>query len=476
MRIGIAAMGSVLGNGGGLDIYTRYLVEALADNDSDSSYVILVSQGSQKTWSYRSWPSNVRFVPLYDIEPRRSALVRAAQRLLWRTLALLVPAHHGDPYLARQIDSLGLDLIHYPHTVVHPLSIRTPCVLSFWDMQQEYYPQFFTDAELAARANTYMPSVEKAWHVIAPSAYTQHTLIERYGTPASKITVIPHGIPKTLQRTGADEMSRVRTKYNLPDEYVYYPANPWPHKNHARLMAALRVYQDRYGPPPKLILSGRLRHERWDAKILAVAAGMEDHVIDLGFVPLEDLPALYSAATLMVFPSLFEGFGIPLVEAMACGCPIAAADATTIPEITNGAAFLFDPFSPENIAEAIRLVLHDQELRNTLIERGYQQLKRFDWEAIIPQLVGIYERVVNRALKHPVRNLAMRCPTLPELPPPPPGETGLSATNFTNDTNSKTTRAIRAIRGKRVPIRCPTLPELPPPPPGKFGWPFDTVR
>ena len=130
-------------------------------------------------------------------------------------------------------------------------------------------------------------------------------------------------------------------------------------------MAALRIYRERYGECPWLVLTGRLRGERREAMSLAIAAGVEDRVMDLAFVEPADLPALYSAAELMVFPSLFEGFGIPLVEAMACGCPIAAADATTIPEITNGAALLFDPLDSDQMAEAIHRALNDADLETS---------------------------------------------------------------------------------------------------------------
>lgn len=392
MRIGIAAMGSVLGNGGGLDIYTRYLVEALADNDSGNSYVILVSQASQETWSYRPWPSNVRFVPLYDIEPRRSALVRA-QRLLWRTLGLPVPAHYGDPYLARQIDSLGLDLVHFPRTTIWPLSVQTACVLTFFDLQHEYYPQFFTQAVLDHRARTYKPSVDKARWVIAPSTYTRQTIIEKYGTRAGKISVVPVGLADTFSRADEAEVARVQRRYNLPDRFIYYPANPWQHKNHARLIAALRIYRERYSEAPTLVVSGRLRNETRDATEFATAAGIDKQVIDVGYLPRADRTAVYTAATMMVFPSLFEGFGIPLVEAMACGCPIAAADTTSIPEVVGDAALLFDPFDPCAIAETIHRLLIDEALRRALVAKGYQQIGRFDWKSIATELVQIYQQV-----------------------------------------------------------------------------------
>jgi glycosyltransferase involved in cell wall biosynthesis len=402
MRIGVAAMGSRLSSSGGTAVYTHNLVEALADYDQRHTYVVLVNENDVNVWTYRQWPVHMRFVPLRAVEPRQPLVVRAWRRLR-HILGLPVPPRYGEPYLARQIDALGLDLIHFPRTIVYPLSVKTLCVLTFFDLQQEYYPEFFTQAELEARARTYKPSVEKARHVIVPSNYTRQSLIDKYNVSDDKMSLVPVGLPDGFHRASVVEVDGVKSKYQLPDQFVLYPANPWPHKNHARLMAALRIYQNRYGQVPPLVLSGRLSNERRDATLLAVAAGVEDQIIDLGFVPQEDLPSLYSAATMMVFPSLFEGFGIPLVEAMACGCPIAAANATAIPECVNGAALLFDPFDPGAIVDAIHRLLGDQVLRESLVKQGYQQLGRYDWKTIVPRLVSIYEQATNgpHALSNP---------------------------------------------------------------------------
>jgi glycosyltransferase involved in cell wall biosynthesis len=394
LRIGIYAVEWTIGGSGGIAVYTRYLVEALAEYDKTSIYIVLVNAKYVDIWTYRQWPTNIRFVQLLEVEPRQPIYKRII-RQLYHELRLPVPVQYGESYIGRQIESLGLELIHYPNTLIYPLSITTPCILTFFDLQHEYYPQFFTPAELDYRARTYRPSVEKAIHIIVPSKYTRQTLIEKYSVPLDKMSFVPVGLIKSFQRPEKGKIDQVKAKYNLPEKFIFYPANPWPHKNHACLMAALRIYQEKYGRPPELVLSGRLQNKVWDAKQLAIAAGVEENIIDLGFVPFEDLPALYSAATLMVFPSLFEGFGIPLVEAMACGCPIAAANATAIPECVNNAALLFDPFDPGAIAEAVHQLINDQTLRHTLMERGYQQLGRYDWKLIVSQLLQIYKRVAN---------------------------------------------------------------------------------
>jgi glycosyltransferase involved in cell wall biosynthesis len=361
----------------------------LADSEPPYSYWILVNEMIDKSWTYRHWPTHIQFASLNSVEPKQSVQVRV-ERMVRKLLGLSVPPHYGGAYIASQIDALGLDLLHYPRTTIWPLSINTPCVLTFFDMQHEFYPQFFTQKELDRRGESYRSSVEKAEHLIVPSQYTQQTLIEKYDVPVTKMTLVPVGLPRSFHRVELSEVERIRNKYNLPERFVYYPANPWLHKNHARLMSALRIYGERYGEVPWLVLSGRLHNERRDAGSLAIAAGVSERVIDLEFVAQEDLPGLYSAASLMVFPSLFEGFGIPLVEAMGCGCPIAAADATAIPECVGKAALLFDPWDPADIADKIYHLLVDEKLRQLLVKRGYERAQQFDWRSITEQLAKVY--------------------------------------------------------------------------------------
>lgn len=389
-RIGIVTLGSAPGGGGGLDIYTRGLVEALSDHTSgQNTYVIITTEGAAASWASRVWPAHIHFANVLLQAPARTRteLLRDAMR---RGVGLPSLPRHGEEYTAQQIDGLNLNLLHYPSTVIFPFPVRTRCVLTFFDMQHEYYPQFFIEDEHAARARAFRPSVDKAAHLVVPSDYTGRTLRDKYAVPPEKMSLIPVGISDDFRRREAVEVERVRAKYRLPDEFIFYPANPWQHKNHARLMAALRIYWERHGDCPWLVLTGRLRGERREAMSPAIAAGVEDRVIDLAFVEPSDLPTLYSAAALMVFPSLFEGFGIPLVEAMACGCPIAAADATSIPEVTNGAALLFDPLDPQAIADRLHELLHNQEMRAALTTRGLQQIERFDWRKAVVALEAVY--------------------------------------------------------------------------------------
>ncbi len=391
-RFGIAAMGSRLGQSGGVDIYTAELVEALATHKTGHDFVVLVYADRLNEWQFRSWPNSLSFVSLTAVAGH-SLLAKQVLRLR-RWLGCSIPPQQGPDYLAHQIDALQLDFVHFPRTLIYPLSLRTPCILTFFDMQHEYYPEFFTPSEIAERTRTYPASVDKARHIIAPSTYTRQTLHEKYGTSISKISVLPVGIPDNLGRVSADEVARVRARYVLPEHFVFYPANPWPHKNHAHLMAALRIYRDRYGSPPHLVLSGRLPEEPRAAEPLAIAAGIKDYVHDLGFVPTADMPALYTAADALVFPSLFEGFGIPVLEAFACGCPVAAANTTAIPECAQEAALLFDPLDPSAIAASLHQLLTEPELIADLTAKGYARSRQYTWSNLVPQLIQIYENTL----------------------------------------------------------------------------------
>ena len=393
LHIGLAAMNHPRpGGGGGLDIYTRQIVEALADLDNQHDYTVLVSENNLPDWSWRSWPAHVRVYGLRRFEPRQNLGVRAYRR--WRRArGLPVPPHYGEPYLIRQIAELGLDLLHFPDTLIEPLGITVPCVLTVFDIQHEYLPELFSRASLASRAERYRPSVEKAVHVLAPSAFTRQSLIDKYGLPPAKVTLLPAAIDPLARPATAADVERVRVRYRLEGPFFCYPANPWPHKNHARLMAALRLYRDQFGPPPLLVLTGRLAPETHSGAEFALAAGVEAWVRDLGFVPQADLAGLFGGAEFMIFPSLFEGFGLPILEAFAYACPVAAAAVTSLPEIAGDAALYFDPYQPSEIAEAIQRLHTEPGLRRELVERGRQRLAPYAWACLVPQLIHQYEQI-----------------------------------------------------------------------------------
>jgi glycosyltransferase involved in cell wall biosynthesis len=175
---------------------------------------------------------------------------------------------------------------------------------------------------------------------------------------------------------------------------VFYPANPWAHKNHARLFSALRRLGSERGIAPVVVCSGRLEGESRTTAGIAARAGLPpSRLVDLGFIDEEALPALYRHARLTVFPSLFEGFGLPVAEAMACGCPVVCSRSTSLPEIGQGAARYFDPASEASMAEAIHSAWSDEGLRHRMIATGLERAAQLRWERLVPSLVDTYRAV-----------------------------------------------------------------------------------
>ena len=213
-----------------------------------------------------------------------------------------------------------------------------PAATTVLDVQHEVFPEFFSRAELAYRRRVYGWTVRKSRIVITISEHARQALIERLRLDPARVRAIYLAV----------DHDRFRPDGRPREPFLLYPANAWPHKNHARLFEAFsQVRRER--PELRLVLTGA-GHER-----LALPAGAESR----GHVGLDELVGLYRSAAALVYPSLYEGFGIPCVEAMACGCPVAASDVASLPEVCGDAAVYFDPLDAESIADGIRTVLDD---------------------------------------------------------------------------------------------------------------------
>jgi glycosyltransferase involved in cell wall biosynthesis len=240
---------------------------------------------------------------------------------------------------------------------------------------------------------TYAPSSRKARRIITDSQFTRETLVHKFRLPAEKIIPIHWGVDAAFRpEVSPVEVERVRRKYHLPPLFAFYPASTWPHKNHPRLAEAMSLLQSKYHSDCKLVLCGR---PEWghSAMLAALATHhLQQDALILGYVPAEDLPALYHAASLLVYPSLFEGFGIPLVEAMSCGCPIVCSNVTSLPEVAGDAAVLVDPYDVEGLADAMARVLDDNDSRADLIARGLVRARHFSWKQAARQTIQVYRQ------------------------------------------------------------------------------------
>ncbi len=377
MRIGIYTLFITPGQIGGIETYLRHLLVNLGKVDPINDYFIFVGSHNAYLFSDIVYP-NFKQVVISLIPSPNSLGTRLLRRLK------LQPS-----YITEQINRYQLDLLHYPGTTIDQLEIKTPCILTMHDIQQEYFPQFFSSPELQRRQATYRPSAEKARTIITGSEHTRQNIIEKYHLPSSKIKTIYYGVSDIFHLATTDEINQIRQKYNLPEEFIFFPANFWPHKNHARLFEALKLAWQKYGCSCQLVLSG-VWQEKTSLQDLIAKMGVESAVSILGYLPYQDLPLIYSAATALVFPSLFEGFGLPVLEAMACDCPVICANSTSLPELVGEAAILIDPLDVAQLAEAIYNGCHSASLRRNLQEKGWQQVKKFSWQQSARQTVALY--------------------------------------------------------------------------------------
>jgi glycosyltransferase involved in cell wall biosynthesis len=365
---------------GGVETYFRNLLKSLQEVDTVNDYLLVCNRRHLDSFSLRN--NHFRHASSCYTKPSPLWYLRVALNNV-TGIDLLRPA----------MNRLKADIIHHPFSFLNPMDLRIPSVLTFIDMQHELFPDYFSPRALRFRKKQYRPSTEQATRIITLSEHAKSALVERYATPPEKIDVIHIGYDPQFCRIGdADILTSARRTYGLTKPFIYYPAATWPHKNHLRLLAALRIMKERYAFDGQLVLSGIAMQTNNSVLREVERLGLQEDVVLLGYLPHEALPCLYNLARLMVFPSLYEGFGIPLVEAMASGCPIACSTVTSIPEVVDTAAVTFDPLSVEEMAETIWKIWNDDTLRRELQVKGVQRAKQFSWKNMAEQTIQVYRK------------------------------------------------------------------------------------
>jgi glycosyltransferase involved in cell wall biosynthesis len=290
---------------------------------------------------------------------------RASRSMPGRVAAMSLAAA-APGRLRRALRTSGLDAIHFPLSVMLPPLDAPPAATTVLDVQHEVFPEFFSRAELAYRRRVYGWTVRKSRIVITISEHARGTLVDRLHLDPERVRAIYLAVDH--ERFHPDGRPR--------EHFLLYPANAWKHKNHARLFSAFSDVR-RERPELRLVLTGT-GHDH-----LTLPAGAESR----GHVGLDELVGLYRSAAALVYPSLYEGFGIPCVEAMACGCPVAASNVASLPEVCVDAAVYFDPLDPESIAGGIRTVLDRPPAG------GPERAARFTWDECARRHDEVYEEL-----------------------------------------------------------------------------------
>jgi glycosyltransferase involved in cell wall biosynthesis len=306
----------------------------------------------------------------------------------------------GSPFSVRQqwsvrrcLRQAGAHLYHSAYYLM-PYLPGVPTILTCYDLIPLVHPGYYTSWQRLVFRVAHGFALRAACHVLAISETTKADLVARLGLRPEHITVTPLAAGARFRPQTGEQITAVRRKYHLPDRYILYVGSNKPHKNLLRLVQAYdQVKRRQPQESTALVIAGRWDPRYAEAKIQAQKLGITDATFFLGSIADGDLPALYSGATLFVFPSQYEGFGLPLLEAMACGVPVACANASSLPEVAEDAAALFDPNDTEAITATLETLLPDADRRAELAQRSLRRASHFSWQKTAALTLDAYEMV-----------------------------------------------------------------------------------
>jgi len=374
MRIGLNLLHAMPGIGGGWNYIAR-LVQSLGEYDRENSYVAFVTDKSIGI---------VPRQPNFEIVHVRINPVSRPQRVLCENTRLQIDARRHQ-----------LDLMHwFANTIAVVNSV--PGVVTVYDLQVFENPQAFARTQRIYLRTMFPHTVRHAALLLPMSETTAHALCGILKARPERMQVIPAIVSPSFQPVPSDRVIELRQKHNLPDQFWLYVAHFYPHKNHLRLLQAYCDLKSSGFSPWPLVLRGDDHGECEEAKGLVTQLGLENYVRFLPRLSEGELPVLYSAATALVFPSLYEGGGIPVLEAMACDCPVIASDISAIREYGGDAILRFDPVDLPSIRNAMKAFQQDAEKRSEARQLGLEQVRNHRPDRVTPKLISAYRRVVLR--------------------------------------------------------------------------------
>lgn len=376
MNIGIEATSAAVAQKAGVGHYTYHLIRAMARLRSSSHLYRLYFRQAVADMSR-----------LFDL-PRENA-------------SRLIPQVMKFPLLWAQV-RLPLELWTHPQDVyffpasVLPLGyIPEKSVMTIHDVAFLFFPEYFSPSLRRWLTLATEQGIQKASRIIAVSEATRQDLIAYYGIAPEKVIAIHHGVHEMFHPLETDKITPIQQKYHVKNPYILCVGTLQRRKNIPRLIQAFYLLKQKYHFPHKLVLIGQKYADLPEDEIFATIERLflDEEVVWTGYVPEQDLPALMSGAEVFVLPSLYEGFGMPLLEAMACGVPVVCSNTSSLPEVVGDCGMLFEPDSVESLVQTLKLVLEDHDLRMTLREKGFSRVKAFSWAACARKTLDVLESV-----------------------------------------------------------------------------------
>lgn len=362
--------------GAGIGRYVREMVAALADCDDTTPYRLFVAGATSAGLP----PS-----PGQNFHWRSTQLSPRWLARLWHRMHVPVPV---------EFFTGPLGLYHATDFVLPPTRPGTHTIVQVHDLS------FVRVAEAAApNLKRYLDrvvpaSVNRADHVLADSQATKDDLTELYNVSSDKVTVLYGGVDDHFHHASVENQQAVRNRYKLGNvPYILSVGTVQPRKNYGRLIQALANLRQS-GHDIHLVIAGGRGWLEDPIYAMIAETGMEAYVHFIGFADEADLPALYSGAACFAFPSLYEGFGLPVLESMACGTPVVTSNISSLPEVAGNAALMVDPLDVDAITDALGRVIADSQLAATLVQRGNEQATHFTWQSAAENLRQIYSQMI----------------------------------------------------------------------------------
>ena len=283
------------------------------------------------------------------------------------------------------------DLLHV--TFIAPPRCSRPVAVTVHDVSFRRYPEFFSTRDRLLFATLLPLSLRRASAVLTDSEHARQEIAHYFPLLKTPVSVVPLGVSGRFHaKHNTTERVMVQNRYGTAESYILAVGNLQPRKNLAELVRAFATVHDRF-PEMRLVVAGQAQRRSSRLLPLAESMGVARHVVFPGYVPQDDLGALYRCASVFVHPSIYEGFGLPILEAMACDTPVVALNASSVPEVVEDAALLTDPATKDGLASAICQVLEDRDLAHQLVARGRERVKRFSWRATAQKTTEVYRSI-----------------------------------------------------------------------------------
>lgn len=304
--------------------------------------------------------------------------------LLYRLLTNFIPL----PY--RIFHGNWADVTHFFNYIVPP-DVHGKTVVTVHDMVLHAYPETMRTRTRFLLQTGLKRSMRRADAIVTDSEFSRAEIAKYYPQFADKVRVVPCGVDtRRFAPAAPEEIARVRRRYHLPEQYFLYLGTLEPRKNLVRLIEAYGLLREQHPDAPPLVLAGGKGWQHEPIFAASAKKNVRGYVLFPSYIPAADMAALYSGALAFVFPSLYEGFGMPPLEAMACGTPVLTANAASLPEAVGDAALLCNPRKTEAIAKGMALLLTDDTLRERLRQRGFRRAKQMSWDAAAERLYEVY--------------------------------------------------------------------------------------